>query len=52
MGRKLECDNCHEVLEYKSAPIFGDPALGVSDEWLQCPRCRRRYNIGSGKERK
>lgn len=40
------CPKCGIKLEYISVPIFGDYALGISDEFWRCPEgCGHREEV-------
>lgn len=39
MKEKEICPKCGEELEYLPLYNFGDPGLGIREEYMKCPSC-------------
>ena len=42
------CPRCGIGLKYVSLPVFGDYALGISEEFWRCPICGYREEVQYG----
>ena len=42
------CPRCGTELDYVSSPVFGDYALGISEEFWRCPNCGHREEVQYG----
>lgn len=46
--RDMECCVCGDEMEYHAVHVFGDPAMGIQHEWLECNCGQRKYRTARG----